>query len=198
MQVHVEDIARVESAVGDDKKEGTWVYLHGKSEPRYCLETADMVREVIEEASSKEEIELDVLALGLLLKAAGMSADGRLHFIGNGDGLTVAAGGVRLESLQGRDRSKYEHAEQQLTGYAVMMVESHGVYRLNERGYRLSEFLVANQHPDDEPFRGFVKLPTRPPAPQSQIGVQINQTNNNTGPVNNAISEKGSVDQSVK
>jgi hypothetical protein len=53
MQVHIEDIARVESPVGDDKKEGTWIYLHGESEPRYCLETAEKVREIIEEARSK-------------------------------------------------------------------------------------------------------------------------------------------------
>jgi hypothetical protein len=78
------------------------------------------------------------------------------------------------------------------------MVESNGVYRLNERGYVLTEFLVASQHPDDQPYCGIVKLPARPPNTPRQIAMQIIQTNNNTGNVNNAISEKGSVDQSVK
>jgi hypothetical protein len=103
-----------------------------------------------------------------------------------------------MESLQGRDRSKYEHAEQQISGYALVTVESKGVYRLNERGYRIVEFFVASEPPDDLPFSGSVKLPARPPEPSSQIGVQLNQWNSNDGNVNNAASETGNVEQSVK
>jgi hypothetical protein len=129
MQVHVEDISHVESSIGDDKKRGTWIYLRGRSEPCYCLETARKIREMIEEARSKEEIQLDAVAIGLLLKAANKSADGRLHFTATSDGLTVTAGGVRMEPLQGRDRSKYEHAERQMSWYALVLSQA------NPRGF---------------------------------------------------------------
>jgi hypothetical protein len=198
MQVHVEDIARVESAVGDDRKKGTWVYLRDGSERRYCLETALAARQMIEEAKSREEIQLDAIAIALLLKAADKSADGRLRFTGDSDGLTVAVGGVESEPQQGRSRSKYEHAETQITGYALVAVESKGVYRLNERGYQMAEYLVAGKHPEDLPFSGYVKLAARFLEPPTQIGVQINQSNNNDGSVNNAISVEGDVGQSVK
>jgi hypothetical protein len=198
MQVHVEDISHVESSVGDDKRRGTWIYIRGRSEPRYCLETANKVREMIEEARSTEEIQLDALAIGLLLKAGGKSADGWLHFAESSDGLTVTAGGVQMEPLQGRDRSKYEHAEKQISGNVLVTVESKGVYRLNERGYVMTEFLVASHHPDDQPFCGVLKLPARFPDTPNQIGVQINQWNNNPENVNNAVSEKGNVEQSVE
>ena len=198
MQVHVADISRVESAVGNDEKKGTWIYLRDDSDPRYCLETAKKVREMIEEAKSKEEVQLDALAIGLLLKAANVSDDGRLHFTESSDGLTVTAGGVRTESLHGRDRSRYEHAEKQISGYALVTVESKGIYRLNERGYRMAEFFVDSKHPDDLPFSGYVKLPARFSESPSPIGVQINQWNNNAKSVNNAVSEKGNVEQSVR
>jgi hypothetical protein len=197
IQVHVEDITRVESAVGDDKKKGTWIYLRDDPDRRYCLETAKKVRELIEEARSREEVQLDVCAIALLLKAADDSADGRVHFTDNGDGLSVAAGGIRMAPVQGRDRSKYEHAEQQLFLLALMLRESKRTYRLNERGYQMAEFLVENKHPEDQPFSGFVKLPARPADTTSQIGVQFNQWNSNAGSVNNAVSEEGDVEQSV-
>lgn len=194
MQVHVEDIARVESAVGDDKRKGTWIYLRDGSGRRLCDETANKVREMIEEAKSKEEVRLDDLAIRLLLGAANESPDGRLHFTESPDSLSVTAGGVRLEPLQGRGRSKYELAEQQISGHALVIAESNRVYRLNERGYVLAEFLVASRHPEDQPFDGFVKLPARVPERPSQIGVQVNQWNSNTGNVNNAISERRDYD----
>jgi hypothetical protein len=147
IQVHVEDILRVESAVGDDRKKGTWIYLRDNSERRYCLETANKVREMIDEARSKEEIQLDVLAIGLLLKAVDKATDksvhGRLRFTESADTLTVTAGGFQMECLQGRDRSKYEYAEQQLSRYALVTVESKGVYRLHERGWQMAEFFLA-------------------------------------------------------
>jgi hypothetical protein len=198
MQVHVEDISHVESLSGDDEAEGTWISLRGIAERRYCLEPAKKVREMIEEERSKEEVQLEILAIGLLLKAANELADGKLHFTETSDGLTVTAGGVATEPLQGRDRSKYEHAEKQISGYALVAAESKGIYRLNERGYQMAEFFVVNKHPEDQPFCGFVKLPARFPDTPSQIGVQINQWNNNAENVNNAVSEKGNVEQSVK
>jgi hypothetical protein len=195
MQVHVEDISRVETAIGNDKRKGTWIYLRDGSERRYCDETAEKVREMIEEEKSKEEIKLDALTIWLLLKAGDKLGDGRLYFTESSDGLSVTVGGIRMSPLQGRDRSKYEHAEQQMAAYALVVVESKGVYRLNERGYQMAEFLA--HHPDDLPFSGFVKLPVRFPEPPSQIGVQINQVNN-ADTVNNAVSESGKVEQSVK
>ena len=198
MHVHLEEIVRVESFVGDDTKKGALIYLQDRSEPRYCDETAKKVREMIEEARSTEEIQLDALVIGLLLKAAYKSADGRLHFAESVNSLTVIAGGVQTEPLQGRDRSKYQHAEQQLSRYACVTMESKGTYLLNERGYQMAEFFVENKHPEDQAFGGFVKLPARSPETPSQIGVQIYQCNNNTGNVNNAVSEKGNVEQSVK
>jgi hypothetical protein len=48
------------------------------------------------------------------------------------------------------------------------------------------------------PFNGCVKLPARFPETPSQIGVQINQWNSNTGNVNNAVSSEGNVEQTVK
>jgi hypothetical protein len=197
MHVHLEEIVRVESSVGDDTKKGTLIYLHGRSEPRYCDGTAKKVRAMIEEERSKEEIQLEALAIGLLLKAADKLADGRLHFAVSGDGLTVVAGIIRTGPLQGRDRSKCEHAEQQLSQYLLITVESKGIYRLNERGYQMAEFLVYNKHPEDQPFSGFVKLPARSADRPGQIGVQINQWNNTNGDVNNAISEHGNVVQNV-
>jgi hypothetical protein len=157
---------------------------------------------MIEEERSKEEIQLDALAIRLLLKAADKAADksvhGRLRFTESADGLAVTAGGFQMERLQGRDRSKYEHAEQQLSRYALMTEESKGNYRLHERGYQMAEFLIDNTHPEDQSFSAFVKLPARPAGTTSQIGVQINQWNSNAGDVNNAISEEGDVKQSVK
>jgi hypothetical protein len=197
MHIHLEEIVRVESFDGDDKKQGTLIYLQGRSEPRYCDETAEKVREIIEEARSKEEVQLDACAIGLLLKASNKSPDGRLYFKVSADGLTVTADGVQMEPLQGRDRSKYEHAERQLSEYALVTVESKGVYRLHERGYQLAEFFVSSNHPEDLPFNGQVKLPARPAEKPSHVGVQFNQYNSNTGDVNNAVSDKGNVEQSV-
>jgi hypothetical protein len=196
MYIHVEEIVRVESSVGDENKKGTLIYLQGRSEPRCFEETAKNVRKMIEEEKSKEEIKLEVIAIGLLL-AAHKSADCRLHFEESVDGLIVTAGGVGMTPLQGRDRSKYEHAQEQLSGYALVKVEPKGVYRLSERGHRIAEFLVDNNHPEDEPFSGFVKLPPRITETPSQIGVQINQYNYNKGIVNNTVLEQGNVVQSV-
>jgi hypothetical protein len=198
MYVHIEDITHVESSVNDDEKVGTWIYLRHQSERRECLETAKKVREMIEEAKSKEKVQLDALAISLLLKAANKLTDGRLQFTDNLDELTVTAGGVATGPMQGRDRSEYKHAEEQITGHTLVEVESKGIYRLNLRGYHMAEFLVANQHPDDLPFRGFVKLPASFSSAPAQIGVQVNQTNINSGNVNNALSEKGNVEQTVK
>jgi hypothetical protein len=198
MQIHVDDIWRVESSVGDDNRRGAWIYLRDGSERRLCDETAKRVREIIDVAKSKEEILLDALTITLLLKAANEAEDGRLQFTNNTDGLSVSIGAVRMSQLQGRVRSKYEHAEKQISAYALVIVESKGIYRLNERGYQLADFLVANNFPDKEPFSGFVKLPTRFPEAPSQVAVQINQWNNNSGDVNNAVSEKGDVEQSIK
>jgi hypothetical protein len=197
MYVHIEDITHVESSVDDDEKDGTWIYLRHRSERRECLEPAKKVREMIEEAKSKEKVQLDALAISLLLKAANKLADGRLQFADDHDGLTVSAGGVTTGPLQGRDRSEYKHAEEQIRGHRLVEVESNGTYGLNFRGYHMAEFLVANQHPDDLPFRGFVKLPASFSSVPPHIGVQVNQTNNNAGNVNNAVSEKGTVEQSV-
>jgi len=198
MYVHIEDITHVESSVDDDEKDGAWIFLRHQSERRECLEPAKKVREMIEEAKSKEQVQLDMLAISLLLKAANKLADGRLQFTENHDGLAVTAGEVATVPLQGRDRSEYKHAEEQITGHRLVEVESKGNYRLNLRGYHMAEFLVVNQHPDDQPFRGFVKLPSSFSGVSPRIGVQVNQTNINSGNVNNAVSEKGNVEQPVK
>ena len=198
MYVHIEDIAHVESSVDDDEKDGTWIYLRHQSERRECLEPAKKVREMIVEAKGKERVQLDAIAISLLLKAARKLSDGRLQFADDNDGLTVSAGGTTTGPLQGRDRSEYKHAEEQITGHALVEVESNGSYRLSLRGYHMAEFLVANQHPDDLPFLGFVKLPASFSGAPPHIGVQVNQTNNNTGDVDNAISEKGNLAQTIK
>ena len=49
--------------------------------------------------------------------------------------------------------------------------------------------------PLDKPFRGSLRLPARPV--ESPTPMIFNQTNNNRGDVNNAISEKGNVVQNV-
>jgi hypothetical protein len=77
-------------------------------------------------------------------------------------------------------------------------LESKGIYRLNERGYQMAEFFLVYKHPEDQPFCGLLRLPARFPDTPSQIGFQINQWNNNTENVNNAVSENGNVEQSVK
>jgi hypothetical protein len=153
---------------------------------------------MIDQAKSKEEVQLDVVAIALLLKAADKAADGRVQFADSDNGLVVTAGGFRTETLHGRGRSQYEHAEHQLSRYALMVVESKRTYRLNARGYQMADFVLENRHPEDQPFGGSVKLPARPPDTASQFGVQINQWNNNAGDVNSAVSEKGNVEQSVK
>jgi hypothetical protein len=58
----------------------------------------------------------------------------------------------------------------------------------------MTEFLIASQHPDDQPFHRFVKLPASFSSVPPHIGVQVNQTNNNTGDVTSAISEKEGCD----
>jgi len=198
MNLHLEEIKGIESAVGDEKKKGTLIYFHDKRPPFYCDEAAKKVRERMEEEKSKEEIFLDAVAISLLLKAANESTDGRLHFTASAAGLNVTVGAMRTHQLQGSERSEYEHAEKQIVYYELMTEESKGIYRLNKRGYEIAKHFVACNHPDDLPFSSSVKLPARFPEPQNQIGLQINQWNNNTGDVNNAVSEKGNAEQSIR
>jgi hypothetical protein len=196
VSIHVDDIVRVHSSTGDEKKKGACVYLRDGSHC-YCDETVKKVREMMEEAKSKEEILLEALVINLLLKAADESCDGRLVFAESSGVLTIAVGSIRIERLHGRNRSRYEHAEKQLVQYALVDVESKRAYKLNERGYQMAKFIVDNKYPDDQPFTGFVKLPARFPETPSQIGLQFNQWNSNAGDVNNAVSEKGDVEQSM-
>jgi hypothetical protein len=197
VNVHVDDIVRVQSSTGDEKKKGARIYLRDGSHC-YCEETVKKVREMMEEAKSKEEILLEALAINLLLKAAEESCDGRLQFAESAGVLAITVGSVRIDSLKGRNRSKYEYAEKQLSQYELVDVESNRLYKLNERGYQMAKFIVDNKYRDDQPFTGFVKLPARFPDRPTQIGVQINQWNNNAGDVNTAISETGDVEQAVQ
>lgn len=197
MVVHVEDIVRFESAVGDDTKKGTWVYLRGEAERRYCSETAKRVRKMIDDEKRKERIELEALTVGLVLKAAVKSGDGRLHFVECDGQLVVMAGDFQTGLLQGKERSDHEHALEQMVEYALVAAESKGAYRLNARGYSLADFIAHSGQSDDLPFDDYVKLPARPSDAKSRIGVQFNQWNNNVENVNNAISEKGDVKQTL-
>ena len=204
-EFNVEDIYHVQSHTGDDEQEGTTIYVRGLPS-QICSEPAKKVREMIEEAKRTEEIQLDVLAIGLLLNAAHKSVDGRIRFCQTSGCLVVMAGGFQTGLLQGRERSRYEQAKRQIVSFEMVDSDpgskSEELYLLNERGYAMAEFLKAAQHAEDQPFRGCVKLPAAIPSTSSQartvIGLQFNQTNNNAGNVNNAVSESGDVKQSVK
>jgi hypothetical protein len=152
----VESIVNVVSVVGNDDQQGTNFWLRGISEKQFCVEPARLVREMIAEAKSKEEVKVEAEAVTLLIRAA-KSEDGLIRFIASDGTLTVILADQQ-QSLQGRQRSRYNHVRQQLESQELIERRDQDTYELTERGYVLGEFL-AEHHSVDKPFHGCVKLP---------------------------------------
>jgi hypothetical protein len=173
-------ITRINSAVGDESREGTYFYVLGSPERQYCIESAKKVKEMVEEAKSMEDVDLVAEAIDLLVRGA--KCDGFL-FVDGRDGLYVVVD-EKLGPFNGRPRSRYEHARDQLESLKFITLKNSGFCQIAERGYAMCDFLAAN-HPGDMPFRGCVKLPPVPEGKKPANAVTINQNNFNEGDVSN-------------
>jgi hypothetical protein len=185
-------ISGISSVTGNEDERGTHFWIAGSFQRHYCRESARQVRQMIDDALNSEEVQLGAEAVGLLVRGV-QSADGGLHFI-EGDGfLGVVVADFKSEPLRGRARSNYEHARDELVRHGFIVLKGGGLHYVTQRGYEAGDHLAGG--PLDKPFRGLLRLPARPV--ESATPMIFNQTNNNKGDVNNAVSEKGSVVQNV-
>jgi hypothetical protein len=195
----VTQISHVESMVFDDDKDGTYLYLLN-GERVTCWAAASSIRNMIEEAKAMEEIALNSEAVNLLINAAKDGAHGLIHFVESSGCLVAGAAGFQTGLLMGRERSRYEAARRQLLSYELAESDGGEVHHLTERGFAIADHLTEDGVAATA-FRGNVKLPERlqaGAAPVTRIGIQFNQTNNNTGDVNNVVSESGNAEQNVR
>jgi hypothetical protein len=191
-EYEADKISGIKSVVGDDDREGTHFWIAGSFERQFCVESARQLRQMIDDALNSEEVQLGAEAVGLLVRGV-QSAEGALHFI-EGDGfLGVVVADFKPEPFRGRARSQYELARDELVRQGFIVLKGGGLYHVTQRGYVMGDHLAGG--PVDKPFRGFLRLPARPV--ESPIPMIFNQTNNNRGDVNNAISKKGNVVQNV-
>jgi hypothetical protein len=198
-------ISGISPVTGNEEERGMHFWLAGSFERKYCRESARQVRQMIDDTLNSEEMQLDAEAVGLLVRGV-QSSDGAMHFI-EGDGfLGVLVGDFKPEPFRGRERSRYEHIRDQLIRQGVIVPKAGGLYQVTQRGYVMGDHLAAG--PPDKPFRGFLRLPSRTAGPSAPVtynqntyhqerSMNFNQTNNNIGDVNNAISEKGNVVQTT-
>lgn len=185
-------ISGIKSVVGDDDREGTHFWIAGSFERQFCVESARHLRRMIEDALNGDDVRLGAEAVGLLVRGV-QSEDGAIHFIESDGFLNVATSDFASEALRGRARSQHEHARDELVGQGFIVSMGSGSYRVTQRGYEMGDHMASG--PLDKPFQGVVRLSARhvEPAPT----MIFNQTNQNKGDVNNAISEKGDVTQNV-
>ncbi len=166
-------IHSIKSIVGDDDREATNFYVHGSPEKQFCSESPNKLRNMIEEAKAKEEVQLGVEAVGLLTEATS-SGDGLIHFI-EGDGfLGIVAGKMQTAPLRGRERSKYEAAKSQLSSYNLMTHVKGDVWMLTDRGYAMAD-TIKQDNITDKPFSGMAKLPPKPAKTASITHDQVKQ-----------------------
>jgi hypothetical protein len=185
-------ITGIKSVVGDDDQEGTHFWIAGSFERQFCLESARQVRQMIDDAMNSEEVQLCAEAVALVMRAV-QSEDGALHFIESDGFLSFATSDFASEPFGGRARSQYDQARAELVRQGFIVSKGGGSYHVTQRGYEMGDHLAGG--PLDKPFRGFLRLSAR--LVESAPTMIFNQTNNNKGDVNNAISEKGNVVQNV-
>jgi hypothetical protein len=156
----VEDILNITSVVGNDAQEGTNFWVRGSGEKQFCVEPASVVRAMIADAKSKEEVDLEPEGVRLVLAAA-KSDDGAIHFIDSGGVFTVMVAD-RQQTYQGRQRVRYNHVRQKLELQGFIQPKGDGLYEITERAYVLADFLAEHHSGDDTAFHGYVKLPGLP------------------------------------
>ncbi len=198
-------ISGISPVTGNEDERGTHFWLAGSFKRQYCRESARQVRQMIDDALNSEEVQLGAQAVDLLVRGV-QSSGGMIHFI-EGDGfLGVHVGDFKPEPFRGRERSRYEHVRDELVRQGFIIPKDGGLYQVTERGYLMGDHLAKG--PAHQPFRGFIQLLAGPAGPSAPVTynqntyhqdrfMNFNQTNNNLGDVNNAISEKGSVVQTT-